>query len=311
MKAGDRIIFLVSLLVAFAIWFMSELSREYAGTISVPVTAECNLDGHSTLSSNTAVVSARCRTDGYRLLQERSRKERRPVRVRFASGDLHRTGPDSFCITGNAIHTYVDQFFGGGTVVEAFITDSLVFTFPRENHRKVPVEVPLSVGYRSQYMRSAPFRVTPDSVTVYGDAERLENIVRVKTAPVTFGDVHETMHGSLRLDRVKGVRLSVEEVSYELPVSRYVELRSTVPIEVWNAPAGKRLQVFPSSAEVVLRAAFPLARDPFESFRLYVDYQDFNASLGGRCVPQPFQLPAGVLDYRLEPEVFDCIELER
>lgn len=290
---------------------MSELSREYAGTISVPVTAECNLDGHRTFSSNTALVSARCRTDGFRLLQERSRKDRRPVRVRFSASDLHRIGPETFCITGNAKNTYVGQFFGEQAVVEAFITDSLVFTFPLETNRKVPVEVPLSVGYRSQYMRASSLKVTPDSVTVYGESERLEGIVRVKAAPLNLSDVHETMHGSLRLERIKGVRLSAEEVNYELPVSRYVELRSTVPVEVWNVPSGHHLQVFPASADVVLRSSFPLSKDPFESFRLYIDYADFNASLSGRCVPRPLNLPASVLDYRLEPEVYDCIELER
>jgi len=311
MKAGDRILFLLSLLVACTIWLLSGLSREYAGTISVPVTAVCNLDGHSTVSSNRALASARCRADGFRLLQEQSRRDRKPVRVVFTPADLHKSGPDTYCITGNAKNNYVGQIFGDNAVVEAFITDSLVFTFPVENHKKVPVELPLSVDFRSQFMRSAPLKVTPDSVTVYGDAARLEAIYRVKAAPVRLSDVHESRHGTSRLERLKGVRLSAEEVAYELPVSRYVELRSTVSIEVRNAPSGRRLQVFPSTAEVILRAAFPLAKDPFDSFRLYIDYQDFNESLSGRCVPRPATLPSGVLDYRLDPEVFDCIEIER
>ena len=103
--------------------------------------------------------------------------------------------------------------------------------------------------------------------------------------------------------------MSQAEVSYEVPVSRYVELRTTVPVDVWNVPAGHQLQVFPQTASVVLRCVFPLQKDPIPSFKLYIDYKDFSASISGRCAPRTLRLPAGVLEYRVQPEVFDCVEL--
>ena len=72
-------------------------------------------------------------------------------------------------------------------------------------------------------MASGPLRITPDSVTVYGEKARLDLVDHVSTVPVTLDDVHEAQHGVLRLRRIKGVRLSDEVISYELPVSRYVE----------------------------------------------------------------------------------------
>ena len=83
--------------------------------------------------------------------------------------------------------------------------------------------------------------------------------------------------------------------------------KTTVQIEVFNCPSGKRLLVYPSSAEVVLHCAFPISRDPSESFRLYVDYNEFASSINGRCIPRAVNLPPGVIDYKIIPEVFDCI----
>ena len=310
---GDRsrewIIVFVSILLAVLIWLLVNLSQEYAGTISVPVVAECNLDGYGTESSNTVLVSARCRADGYRLVREFSRRERKVVKVRFDKADLRRTAPGTFCVIGGAKNSYVNQFFGEGAQVEAFITDTLRFFFPVENHKKVPVDVPRSLTCRSQYTQSGPFRVSPDSVTVYGDDERLEAIDKVTAQRLVLTDLHQSEHGVLRLNPVKGLRLSTEEVSYEVPVSRYVELQAMVPVEVWNAPAGRELQVYPATAKVVLRCVFPLPKDPLPSFKLYVDWKDFNASLTGRCAPRTMRLPSGVLDYRVEPEVFDCVEV--
>lgn len=307
---GREWIFLVlSVLLAFLIWVLTNLSKEYSGTVSVPVVAECNIEGHGTVSSNTVLVSARCRADGFRLVREASRQERKVLKVRFDRADMRRMGPDTYCIIGGAKNSYTNQFFGDNVHVEAFITDTLKFVFPAENHKRVPVEVPHSLSFRSQHMQSGPVVVSPDSVTVYGNADRLAGVEKVVTSRIVMSDLSESRHGVLRLNAPDGVRLSTDQVSYEIPVSRYVELQATFPVQVHNLPSGRQLQVYPATAKVVFRCAFPLAKDPRASVSLYVDWRDFSNSLTGRCAPRMSRLPVGVLEYRVEPEVFDCVEL--
>ncbi len=308
-QGREWIVMVTSLVLAFLVWFLVNLSQEYSGTISVPVVAQCNLEGYGTESSNTVLVSARCRTEGFRLVREFSRRERKVVKIKFNKSDLRRTGPGVFCVIGGAKNSYVDQFFGEDAQVEAFITDTLRFVFPVENHKKVPVEVPLTVSCRSQYMQSGPFVTKPDSVVVYGPQERLDAIEKVTTGRLTLMELDSPRHGLLKINSIKDVRLSADEVSYELPVSRYVELKASVPVQVLHSPSGHSLQVYPPTAEVYLRCAFPIAKDPLASFKLYVDWRDFSSSLTGRCAPRVQRLPAGVLEYRIEPEVFDCIEV--
>lgn len=308
-RGREWIVFVLSVLLAFLVWFLVNLSQQYTGVISVPVVAQCNLDGYGSESSNTVLVSARCRTEGFRLVREFSRRDRQAVKVKFNKSDLRRTAPGVFCVIGGAKNSYINQFFGDDAQLEAFITDTLRFVFPVENHKKVPVDVPLSVTCKSQYMQSGAFRVMPDSITVYGSEEKLEAVERVTTGRLFLSEVSSSQHGLLKLNPIKDVRLSADEVSYELPVSRYVELSAKVPVEVWNVPAGSSLQVYPPTAQVYLRCAFPIAKDPLATLRLYIDWRDFSSSLTGRCVPHVMRLPSGVLDYRIEPEVFDCIEV--
>ena len=308
-KGREWIVFVLSIALAFLVWFLVNMSQEYSGTISVPVVAQCNIEGHGPESSNTVLVSARCRTEGFRLVREYSRRERKVVKVKFNKADLRRTGTDVYSVIGGAKNSYVDQFFGEDAQVEAFITDTLSFIFPVENHKKVPIDVPLSVSCRSQYMQSGPFRTIPDSMTVYGPEERLAAVEKVVTSRLTLSDLNSSQHGLLKVTPIKGVRMSADEISYELPVSRYVELSASVPVGVMNAPSGRTLQVYPPTAQVYLRCAFPIVKDPLASFKLYVDWKDFSSSLSGRCAPRVQRLPAGVLEYQVEPEVFDCIEV--
>ena len=81
-KPGGRdwILFLTSFVLAFVIWLGSNLSRSYSGVISIPVVAECNIDGHSDVSANVANAVARCHTTGYRLLSNRYSEGKKPVR---------------------------------------------------------------------------------------------------------------------------------------------------------------------------------------------------------------------------------------
>ena len=310
LRGGEGLLLMTSFLVALVVWFLSNLSRTYSGLLSVPVVAECELMGHSHESSNAAVVSARCRTSGFRLLSEGARQSRRPVKVRFERADIRHLRDDRFFVTGNVMNNYLQDVFGDKASVEAFITDTLFFTFPAENYKRVPVNLTGNFSYRSQYMASGPLRLVPDTVTVYGEQARLDQLDHISTAQLLLDDVHETQQGNIRLRRAKGVRLSDDLVSYELPVSRYVEVRSELPVTVRNAPAGHHLLVFPSRATVILRCTFPLGRDPFESIEVNIDYNDFASSLSGRCVARAGQLPSQVLDYRVEPAVFDCLESE-
>jgi len=308
LRGREGLLLVTSLLLAVVIWFMGNLSRDYPGVLNVPVSAECNLQGHSNVSADVAIASARCRTNGYRLLREGTRRSRRPVRVRFERADVRHDAGDRFYVPGSALNNHLQTVFGDEVAVEEIISDTLFFTFPAEEHKKVPVHLSGDFSYRTQYMSSGPLRLVPDSVTVYGEKARLDLVDHVSTVPRVVDDVHDTQHGVLRLRRIKGVRLSDEQISYDLPVTRYVEVRSELPVVVENLPDKHTLDVFPSRATVILRCVFPGMRNPFEKIQPYIDYADFASSLSGRCVARIRELPPGVIDWRVEPAVFDCIE---
>ena len=73
----------MSLLLAFSIWLIHNLSLNYSDTISVPVMAQCNIDGHSDVSSNSSMIAARCRTSGFSLLRIRHQAKRKALTIRF------------------------------------------------------------------------------------------------------------------------------------------------------------------------------------------------------------------------------------
>lgn len=307
----DAKLFIVSLLLAYGIWLIHNLSLNYSEVVRIPVQAQCDIRGHAYRSSNSTVVLARCRARGFGLISLERAERKTPVLVTFNSSDMRSRGDELYYVTGEDMNRYSGQLLGNGAKIEAFLTDTLMFRFPYENHKRVPVQPVYSMSFAPQYINVGELRVVPDSVTIYGEPFHLAGIDRVYTESLGLEGLMSSVHGQAKLDKVKGVRISDESVTYSMTVSRYVEISKTLPVDVDNVPKGHTLIVYPSSATVRFRCSFPLTQDPSESISLHIDYNDFARSLEGQCIPHLEQLPSCVISCSVEPQVFDCVESVR
>ena len=301
-------IFLMSLLLAFGIWLIHNLSLLYSDTMTVPVIAECNLEGHSEVSANSSSIAARCRTTGFNLLKNRHKAKKDAIHIRFDTKDMHPKEGEMFYITSAELGNYVTEIFGDGVQLESFLSETVQFRFPFENNKKVPVQAVTVVSFKPQFMAIGPINVVPDSVTIYGEPYHINNVDRVFTRTVDLVNLKSSAHGSVKLEPIQGVRMSDSEVSYSLDVSRFVELQKEVQVTTRNVPAGVKLSVYPSTAKVIYKCTFPLSRDPRDLVHFYIDYHDFEKSIGGRCIAHSSTIPEGVIEYSIDPEVFDCVE---
>lgn len=306
-RGRDLLVFMLSLLLAFGIWLIHMCSLDYSDIVTVPVIAKSNIEGYSNLSTNQGNIAARCRMSGFRIISHSSSKFR-PLVVSFNASDFVPKGDGVFTLSSSKLSHYVNVIFGEGTSLESFVTPEVEFRFSKENYKKVPVQSASVFTFKPQYMAAGPLIIKPDSVVVYGEEAILENIDRVMTHPLSKLNISSSTHGSMKLEVPANVRVSESQVSYSLDVCRYIEIRKNVKINVRNVPAGKTLSVFPSSAEVVFRCSFPPGNDPTEGAEFYIDFNEFSQSISGRCVAHHSGLSQTVIDYSIEPQVFDCVE---
>ena len=180
----DGVVLMLALLLAFSTWLIHNLALKYNDFLKVPVVAKCDLNGHSDKSSNECEVVARCRATGYKVIRAALRSNK-TVDVTFRSSDMVHLEGDMFYITSDDLIEYANAIYGTEINVEYFLTDTLFFRFPYENHKKVPVVPIHSLNYREHYMADGEFEVEPDSVLVYGEPYRLENVEAVYTKPIS------------------------------------------------------------------------------------------------------------------------------
>ena len=305
----DLPVFLLSLLLAFSIWVLYNLSLDYSDYLQVPVTAGCNMEGHSSVSSGSSDVIARCVTSGYNIIRLKSMRGKSPVTVNFKQ--MRSAGGEMFYVTANDLQEYTHLIFGENVSLEYYITDTLFFRFPFETHRKVPVRPVYEIDFVPQYMIVGDMEVEPDSVTIYGEPYRLEKIDYLYTNPVKMSGVRSEIHGEAKIEQIRGIRTSVGSVRYSADVVRYVEIRKTLPVTGMNVPADKYMMVYPPYADVRFRCAFPYKGDPEDNVSVHIDYDDFLKSRTGKCVAVTDALPEGVISCSVEPQIFECVVNDR
>lgn len=301
--------FLLCVLFSAGLWLVLNLSQDYVSIVSVPVVARSNIEGRSAVSASEATATAQVAASGFQHVSL-GRRHKRAVQVDFAAADFRHEKEEMYAISNTNLYRYAAQLFGDGVTVESFISEDLLFAFPEESYKRVPVRPVLSVSYEPQFMALAPMTLQPDTVLVYGEPSRLENVDYVLTRPLGLNDLRSSVHGKVRLDTPSGVRLSHDEAIYSMEVTRYVELRSEVRIGVRNVPSRVELAVLPSTATAVFRCTFPVTADPTAGAEFYIDYNDFAGSRTGRCVVRGAGLPSNVIDWTVTPEVFDCLVKE-
>ena len=306
----DWVILTLSLLLAFSVWMIHNLSLKYNANLSAMVIAICSLDGHENVSAATAEALARGRATGYNIIESYI-KARRPVKVEFNPSVMQRYDSERFFVTGDKLVEYSHLIFGEDITVDHYISDTLFFRFPSVNHKKVPV-VPVSIlTYKGQYMARGPLDMTPDSVVVAGDPYLLEIVKQVYTTPIRHFEISENISGLAGIEPIKGVNIQAKEVYYSMDLVRYVEFVSEVHVEAVNVPAGKAMMIFPSVVTLRMRCEFPLMDDAEGQQTVYVDYNDFKTSLGGNCPVRVKNLPKGILSYDVEPVSVRCVEESR
>ena len=124
----DWTVFSLSLLLAFSIWFIHNLSLDYSDFLTVQMKASCdNLEGHAAISSNTCEVVARCRTSGYNIIRSRLALGRAPKQVVLDRQSLSSRSGEVYYITRKELSESAHMLYGEKVEVEYFLSDTLYF----------------------------------------------------------------------------------------------------------------------------------------------------------------------------------------
>lgn len=309
-------IFLCCLAFSVACWLVLVMSETYEYDIRVPMVVT-GVPSNVSISDSNQTITVTVRDKGY------------SIALLALSQPSAGTSPDAPADTTNA-HVCVSfsQYFdnSGRSVVPvsdvirhlqpylspsgkvtAVKPEKIEFFYTNDTPKKVPVRIAGAVVPAAGYAISSA-RVTPDSVTVFADKNKLATITEVFTGDVSMiTDVSSKVTRTVDLRKIQGVRIKPSRVTLTVVPDLLIQGKAEVQLTTTGVPSDRAMQLFPKTVNVTYsvgnhqynRTATEAAKD----FRIEVNYADLAANPELRELPVHLTAtPKGVTNVHIYPQ---------
>lgn len=314
-ERGRRVLlFLFCLFLAFFLWSIHKLSEVYSVNLSYRVHIVTQKRGHASEADAENLLSLKGRATGFYILQHRYGKKDElitlPVEGRLLTPvqDL----PDKFYVLVSDVENIVMDIISDHVEKEDMSSDTLFFSLPSQSHRDLPIAADYNVRFKDQYMSEGKMKLSPSTVTVYGDKLLLEKTDSIYINHLNFDRLSESKSGVTGLVPVNGLRYSESEIYYELEVVRYIEKSLILTVEPVNVPENKMVRFYPVKVELTYRTSLKNARSLENAiFAATIDYNDITASISNTIEPKVTGITKDILSMELEPRFVKCKVIEK
>ena len=306
MAETDRKVLAICLGAAFAFWLILNLSRDYTINRQVPVTYKVDPE-RVVVGRMPDLLDATITGSGWNLLWESLRRKPLSLEVNVQNKENRR-------LTGTSLERELSRMLSSSEISIALpgFESVPILTTPKEGKR-VPVVSQVKAGFAEGHLAIGAPQIRPDSITVSGATDALEEISSWPTEALVLTGLNKTDPIVVNLQEPpEGITLSRKEVDYTLRVEAFIQQTLNVPVTLENAPDGKRYEYSPKSVDLQIsipQSAYGSLRP--EDFKLVADLTGLTAGASGNEVPITLERkPAAAKGVRFTPRVVEYYLVE-
>lgn len=301
---------MVCFFIATIFWLLISLSHDYPTALTFPV-SYMNLPGKKVVVNELPEsITLQVKTSGFKILSYDFQKQKKAIAVDVA-GKLKVNEQflgDVLAIPTASFTPDFTRQLGSEIVILAYEPDSIVFNFSDRIQKKLPVRLNADLTFEKQYDTSSFISVAPDSILVSGPPSILETMHYVRTEKLKLENIRTPVVQTVKVSTNKLLTFATESVTVKIPVEKFTEGRTEVPIHTLNVDSGYSLKTFPD--KIMIRYQVALSRYN------HVDAGQFDAVVDGRNLGElntaklPVRLqtvPPYVRAIFIEPEKVDYI----
>ena len=131
------------------------MTKRYSAVLNYKVVVESNITGHSRTAVSENALVIRGQSTGFFIFQQRSGESSGKNNI-ILSLDSKKLKPynsveNLFYLIASDIEEPVQEFLGSDFKLEGLSSDTLIFHFPKQANKKVPVVVKQNITFAQQY----------------------------------------------------------------------------------------------------------------------------------------------------------------
>lgn len=233
--------------IAALLWLVIKLSANY--TVTEPLTIVLkDQPSDLVITNDTQTIKVTLSTSGFKLLNYYFKPvSRRKVEISLDEVPLHKDDRSTYSFGSNYAKERIADFMSVSPNEISFDESRITLTMEKLKSKKVKVNPDIEISYENQYNRRGEIIISPDSITIYGPENVIDNINSIYTAKYTFKNVNSKIDTDVTINLDKGINCDTKAVNLKIDVDRYTEAIANVTIK---NPSKHKLRLFPDKVRI-------------------------------------------------------------
>lgn len=271
---------LVTVALAFLLWFVVNLNRSYTVDIKVPLTLGQVSSNRALAQALPKYVTASVSGEGWYLLSVY--RDPSPIFIEVSDEQVN-------------LFEQVRRQFQTTSKLRVQKVDPLYLRLRLEEKvtKKVPVFARIETKFAPQYNFLTSPTIKPDSVTITGAASIVDDINYWLTDSLTINKIDESFSLEIPLKKAGPlITLSEQGVEFTAEAAQFTEGSVIVPVELRDASVGQNVIFSPKEIEITYLVPiheFPVIKEG-NIYAAYVTYNQLLQDTTGFVSPQIEQL---------------------
>jgi len=307
-KKGKPKMFLLFLLVASFIWFLTKFSREFTAILESEIEYVNVPHGLVITDDNYDFVSFDLTANGFDFLFYKINKPK----ISIDLSNYYDEGGTIITISNNELKRIITSQLKHDIIVNNVSIDIMQIQIDKLETKRVKVSLVESIQFVNGYKPIGEYRLVPDSINISGPAHHIDTINEVNTIVLKLTDVNENISKEIDLNISDDLSISYSQntVNLDVIVKEFTQKSISVPITLINLPSDLNLNLIPSSVTVT----FDISMEDFNKinaneFSVICDFYNKN-DLENFMIPNLVKQPSEILNIEIKEDKIDYLILK-
>ena len=175
------------------------------------------------------------------------------------------------------------------------------------------VRVPLDLNFRENYQKYGSFKISPNTIDIYGPSHILDTLSFVYTNILNQNDIVQSVNSTLKIQLPnKFLSTKNSDVNFIQEVARFTQISKLISIKIRNVPKGKKLIIKPAEVELSYWVAMQdVDKINASDFFIYCDYNEVDMTQNDilNVFIDESKIPSIVQKVKYHPSTVECIKL--
>ena len=270
-SGSNRSVISICFLMSLLFWFLIKFSKEYTYYVEYPI--EFINQPIDKYWKDEPISNLKVKVNGFGFNFLKETFSNRLLKVDVSK--LQRTNSNTYFWLSQSERSNIAIELNGFSILE-IEPDTLFLNFSKKTKKSVQVKVPLDLNFRENYEQYGSFKISPNTIDVFGPSHILDTLSFVYTNVLSQNDVVQSINSTLKI-QFPNKLLSTKDLNINViqEVARFTQISRLIPIKLENVPKDKELRIKPAEVELSYWVAMhDVDKINSSDFVIYCDYNE-------------------------------------